>query len=146
MAGSKPPFTVRLARMEDAASLRELIAHSVRVLESPDYSRDQIEGSLEGTQGVDTRLIADGTYYLAEAIEGSGEPLLVGGGGWSQRKTLYGGDSRSDRQDELLDPAVDAAKIRLFLCTRNGRDRESRPQSSKRASGQDAPPGFTGSK
>jgi len=115
MAGSKPPFTVRLARMEDAASLRELIAHSVRVLESPDYSRDQIEGSLEGTQGVDTRLIADGTYYLAEAIEGSGEPLLVGGGGWSQRKTLYGGDSRSDRQDELLDPAVDAAKIRAFF-------------------------------
>ena len=40
MAGAKPPFTVRLARMEDAASLRELIAHSVRVLESPDDSRD----------------------------------------------------------------------------------------------------------
>ena len=58
--------------MEDAASLRELIAHSVRVLQSPDYSRDQIEGSLEGTQGVDTRLIADRTYYVVEAIEGSG--------------------------------------------------------------------------
>jgi len=81
--------------MEDAASLRELIAHSVRVLESPDYSRDQIEGSLEGTQGVDRRLIADGTYYVREAIEGSGEPLLVGCGGWSQRKTLYGSDSRA---------------------------------------------------
>lgn len=101
--------------MEDAASLRKLIAHSVRVLESPDYSRDQIEGSLEGTQGVDTRLIADGTYYVAEAIEGSGEPLLVGCGGWSQRKTPYGSDSRADRQDELLDPAVDAAKIRAFF-------------------------------
>lgn len=100
--------------MEDAASLRELIAHSVRVLESPDYSRDQIEGSLEETQGVDTRLIADRTYYVAEAIEGSGEPLL--GGGWSQQKTLYGSDSRADRQDELLDPALDAAKIRAFLC------------------------------
>jgi hypothetical protein len=74
MAGSKPPFTLRLARIEDAASLRELIAHSVRVLQSPDYSRQQIEGSLEGTQGVDTRLIADGTYYVAEAIKGSGEP------------------------------------------------------------------------
>ena len=73
MAGSKPPFTLRLARTEDAASLRELIAHSVRVVESPDYSRRQIEGSLEGTQG-DTRLIVDGTYYVAEAIKGSGEP------------------------------------------------------------------------
>ena len=86
MAGAKPPFTVRLARMEDAASLRELIAHSVRVLESPDYSRDQIEGSLEGRQGVDRRLIADGTYYVREAVEDSGEPLLVPCGGWSQRK------------------------------------------------------------
>ena len=73
MAGAKPPFTVRLARREDAASLRELIAYSVRVLESPDYSRDQIEGSLEGTQGVDRRLIADGTCDVREAIEGSGE-------------------------------------------------------------------------
>jgi len=50
-----------------------------------------------------------------------------------------------DRQDELLDPAVDAA-IRAFLCTRNGRDVESRPQSSKRASRQDAPPVFAVSK
>lgn len=95
---------------------------------------------------MDTRLIADGTYYVREAIEGSGEPLLVGCGGWSQRKTLYGSDSRTDRQDELLDPAVDAAKIRAFLCTRNGRDVESRRKSSKRRSRQDAPPGFAVSK
>jgi hypothetical protein len=97
-------------------SLRELIAHSVRALESRDYSRDQIEGSLEGTEGVDTRLIADRTYYVAEAIKGSGEPPLVGCGGWSRRKTLYGSDSRADRRDELLDPAVDAMQIRAFLC------------------------------
>ena len=101
--------------MEGAASLRELIAHSVRVLESP-IPVTKIEGSLEGTQGVDRRLIADGTYYVREAIEGSGEPLLGGGGGWSQRKTLYyGSESRADRQDELLDPAVDARKIRAFF-------------------------------
>jgi len=101
--------------MEDAASLRELTAHSVRVLESPDYSRDQIEGSLEGRQGVDRRLIADGTYYVREAVEDSGEPLLVPCGGWSQRKTLYGSDSWADRQGELLDPAVDTRKIRAFF-------------------------------
>jgi hypothetical protein len=64
--------------MEDASALRELIAHSVRMLESRDYSRDQIEGSLEGTEGVEARLIADRTYYVAEAIKGSGESLLVG--------------------------------------------------------------------
>ena len=96
-------------------SLRELIALSVRVLQGPDYSREQIEGSLEGTQGVDTRLIAEGSYYVAEARLDAGEPLLVGCGGWSKRKTLYGSDIRADRQDELLDPAVDAARLRAFF-------------------------------
>jgi len=146
MAGAKPPFTVRLARREDAASLRELIAYSVRVLESPDYSRDQIEGSLEGTQGVDRRLIADGTYYVREAIEGSGEPLLVGCGGWSQRKTLYGSDSRATARMSCSIRPWTLRRFALFLCTRNGRDVESRPQSSKRASRQDAPPVFAVSK
>jgi hypothetical protein len=56
MASFKPTFTLRLAHPEDTPSLRELIALSVRRLQSPDYSREQIEGSLEGTQGVDTRL------------------------------------------------------------------------------------------
>ena len=115
MASRKPTFTLRLARPEDTPSLRELIALSVRVLQSPDYSREQIEGSLEGTQGVDTRLIADGTYYVAEVPQDAGEPLLVGCGGWSKRKTLYGSDFRADRQDERLDPAVDAARIRAFF-------------------------------
>jgi len=56
-------------------------------------------------------LIADETYFVAEAIGDFGERVLVGCGGWSKRKTLYGSDSRADRQDELLDPGVDAAKI-----------------------------------
>src|SRR3974377_733232 len=89
MASFKPTFTLRLARPEDTPSLRELIALSVRVLQSPDYSREQIEGSLEGTQGVDTRLIADGTYYVAEARRDAGEPLLVGCGGWGEKKKTY---------------------------------------------------------
>jgi GNAT superfamily N-acetyltransferase len=42
-------------------------------------------------------------------------PLLVGCGGWSKRKTLFGGDQFAGREDSLLDPARDAAKIRAFF-------------------------------
>ena len=116
MANLEPSFTLRLARMEDAPALRALIAHSVRVLQAANYSPAKIEGSLEGTQGLDTRLIADGTYYVVEAAPREGEsPLLVGCGGWSKRRTPFGSDSQPDRQDEPLDPAVDAAKIRAFF-------------------------------
>jgi GNAT superfamily N-acetyltransferase len=107
--------TVRLATMDDVPALGELIALSVRTLQTAQYSKEQIEGSLAGTQGVDTHLIEDGTYYVAVTRGGSDEERLVGCGGWSKRKTLFGSDSRKDRQDELLDPAKDAAKIRAFF-------------------------------
>ncbi|MBK8025472.1 MAG: GNAT family N-acetyltransferase [Chloroflexi bacterium] len=55
-------------------------------------------------------LIADGTYYVAVA-----EDRVVGCGGWSKRKTLFGGDQMKAAEDNLLDPAVDAARIRAFF-------------------------------
>lgn len=86
----------------------------MRTLQAGDYTREQIEGSLQGAQGVDTRLIADGTYYVAE-VERGGRIVIVGCGGWSRRKTLFGSDQRADREDSLLDPATEAAKIRAFF-------------------------------
>ena len=41
--------------------------------------------------------------------------MIVACGGWSKRKTLYGGDRWRDRQDDMLDPKTDAAKIRAFF-------------------------------
>ena len=78
------------------------------------------EGALRTVYGVDTRLIADETYFAAEAMEASGAKssggaLLVGCGGWSKRKTLLGGDQFAGREDSLLDPATGAAKIRAFF-------------------------------
>src|SRR5271167_3553833 len=105
---------IRVAGVGDIPSLQKLIQASVRGLQAGDYSSEQLEGALRSVYGVDTQLIADGTYFAAEEI-GEGVPLLVGCGGWSKRKTLYGGDQFAGREDSLLDPATDAAKIRAFF-------------------------------
>src|SRR5277367_2902195 len=105
---------IRVAGVGDIPSLQKLIQASVRGLQARDYSSEQLEGALRSVYGVDTQLIADGTYFAAEEI-GERVPLLVGCGGWSRRKTLYGGDQFAGREDGLLDPATDAAKIRAFF-------------------------------
>jgi GNAT superfamily N-acetyltransferase len=106
---------IRLAEASDIPALRELIEASVRGLQAGDYSAAQLESALRTVYGVDTQLISDGTYFAAEEIAVSGTALLVGCGGWSKRKTLYGGDQFAGREDSLLDPARDAAKIRAFF-------------------------------
>jgi GNAT superfamily N-acetyltransferase len=135
---------IRLATMEDVPVLRELIEASVRGLQAGDYTAAQIDGALATVFGVDSQLIADGTYLAAEAGgEGQGDdeahagpagavaggsaafqgapagvpalPRIAGCGGWSKRKTLYGGDRWTEREDSLLDPMRDAAKIRAFF-------------------------------
>jgi GNAT superfamily N-acetyltransferase len=95
--------------------LREVIEASVRGLQAEDYSPAQIEGALKSVYGVDSQLIADGTYFVAEVTEIQSKPKIVACGGWSKRKTLYGGDQYAAREDSLLDPAQDAAKIRAFF-------------------------------
>ena len=110
---------IRKATAADVPRLREVIEASVRGLQAGDYSPAQIEGALKSVYGVDTQLIADGTYLVAEVSESqkqeSQKPEIVACGGWSKRKTLYGGDQYAAREDSLLDPARDAAKIRAFF-------------------------------
>jgi len=83
----------------------------VRGLQAGDYTPEQIDAALRKVFGVDSQLIADGTYLVAETAGGE----ITGCGGWSKRKTLYGGDVWVAREDSLLDPAKDAAKIRAFF-------------------------------
>jgi GNAT superfamily N-acetyltransferase len=103
---------IRLAEAPDVPALRALIEASVLGLQTADYSAAQLERALRTVYGVDTRLIADGTYFAAEE---SGTGVLAGCGGWSRRKTLYGGDQFAGREDSVLDAATDAAKIRAFF-------------------------------
>jgi GNAT superfamily N-acetyltransferase len=108
-------FTLRLATREDIPVLRELIALSVRILQRGDYSAEQLEAALGTVYGVDTQLIADGSYYVVETASHTKETIIVACGGWSKRRTLFGSDQGPNRDSSLLDPARDAAKIRAFF-------------------------------
>lgn len=103
-------FSLRKATLEDRPRLEELIAESARGLSRSDYSPEQVEAALAGAFGVDSELIRDETYFVAE-VEGE----IVGCGGWSRRRTLFGGDSQSGRQSDFLDPVRDSARIRAFF-------------------------------
>ncbi|HWX54644.1 MAG TPA: GNAT family N-acetyltransferase [Verrucomicrobiae bacterium] len=106
---------IRPAVGEDIPILRSLIDVSVRGLQAGDYSPAQLEGALQRVYGVDSQLITDKTYLVAEAADAGVPANIVGCGGWSKRKTLFGGDVWAERQDTLLDPEHDAAKIRAFF-------------------------------
>jgi GNAT superfamily N-acetyltransferase len=102
---------IRLALPGDIPALAKLIPESARVLQARYYTSEQIEGALGTVFSVDSQLIHDGTYFIAE----SGHQI-IGCGGWSKRRTLYGGDQgKQTGEDQLLDPRIDAAKIRAFF-------------------------------
>ena len=111
---TKMTFSVRRATIDDIPRLGKVIEASVRGLQAEDYSAAQIDGALRSVYGVDSQLIVDGTYFVAEQTSGKGS-LIVGCGGWSKRRTLYGGDQYAGREDSLLDPTREGAKIRGFF-------------------------------
>ena len=103
-------LSIRCATLADVPAIESLIADSAYGLRGLDYTREQIEGALRGAFGVDTQLLTDGSYFVAEV---GGQ--LAACGGWSFRRTLFGGDARADRDPQPLDPRTDAAKIRAFF-------------------------------
>lgn len=103
-------ITLRQATFDDVPLLQGLIARSARALSAADYRPAQVEGALQGAFGVDSQLLADQTYFVAEECG-----AIVGCGGWSYRSTLFGGDARAGRDASLLDPKSQAAKIRAFF-------------------------------
>lgn len=103
-------FEVRKATLADREAISQLIAASARGLSRDHYSDTQIEMAIASVFGVDTDLIQDGTYFVADQ-----EGTLIGCGGWSRRKALYGGDKFSNREAGMLDPAADPARIRSFF-------------------------------
>jgi GNAT superfamily N-acetyltransferase len=103
---------LRVIGLEEIPVVARLIEASVRGLQVADYDAAQREAALATVFTVDTRLVADGGYFGAYGEAGE----LVGCGGWSARKTLYGGDAQVEAVEaDWLDPAVDAAKIRAIF-------------------------------
>jgi GNAT superfamily N-acetyltransferase len=106
--GASAVLTCRLATDTDIAALTDLMALAIDRLQQPYLTSDQIAAS-RAIMGLDTQLIADGTYFV---VEQDRQPL--GCGGWSRRATLYGGDHAAMRDAALLDPARDAARVRAM--------------------------------
>ena len=96
--------------MDEREAITQLIAESARLLSRQHYSDKQIEAAIATIFGVDTDLIEDETYFVAES-----EGELVGCGGWSKRKTLFGGDQYSSRDHGYIDPESEPARIRAFF-------------------------------
>jgi N-acetylglutamate synthase-like GNAT family acetyltransferase len=103
-------YTIRKARLDDREAIAKLIAESARGLSRAHYSAPQIEAAILSVFGVDSTLIEDGTYFVAER-----ESELIGCGGWSKRKTLFGGDQYESRDSSTLDPEAEPARIRAFF-------------------------------
>jgi N-acetylglutamate synthase-like GNAT family acetyltransferase len=103
-------YQLRKATPKDCPQIERLIARSIRALGAIDYTTEQVEAALGNAFGVDMQLIADGTYFV---VESSGE--IVGCGGWSHRRALFGASSYAERESAELNPATDAARIRAFF-------------------------------
>jgi GNAT superfamily N-acetyltransferase len=102
--------SVRLATLEDVPALRDLIVASVSQLQADDYDEALSQAALGSVFGVDPMLIQDGTYFVAES-----ESRISACGGWSRRATPFGSDRSPARDDKLLHPLKDAARIRALF-------------------------------
>jgi GNAT superfamily N-acetyltransferase len=107
---TRASHSLRKATLDDRPAIEQLIKLSARGLSRAEYSHEQIEGAIRTVFGVDTNLIEDGTYFVAQA---DGE--LIGCGGWSRRRTLFGGDQYEQRDASELDPQSEPAKVRAFF-------------------------------
>ena len=102
-------FSHRLATAADLPALGLLVEAAMARLMSGHLSPAEIESS-RAIMGVDSQLVADGTYYVVES-----EGRLAGGGGWSRRVTMYGGDASPGRDARLLDPAREPMRVRAMF-------------------------------
>ncbi|MEK7454626.1 MAG: GNAT family N-acetyltransferase [Pseudomonadota bacterium] len=101
-------LTNRLATAADEPALSTLMSLAIEQLQSAYLTAAQVQAS-HGFMGLDRRLIGDRTYFVVEA-----DGAIAGCGGWSRRATAYGGDHTAGRDDRMLDPATEAAKVRAM--------------------------------
>ena len=98
----------RPATVADLPALRVVMDAAIGELQKGFLTPEEIESS-RAIMGIDTQLVKDGTYFVV--LDGD---TIAGCGGWSRRATMYGSDHTPGRDPALLDPAVDAARVRAM--------------------------------
>ena len=106
--------SLRLARVDEAEAIDELMKAATRDLFPTTYDVAQTAAAVRYIASVDRTLLADGTYYVVE-VDGDGGPELVASGGWSRRDKLYTGSGEGTADVRLLDPATEPARIRAMF-------------------------------
>ncbi|RMZ74235.1 acyl- N-acyltransferase [Pyrenophora seminiperda CCB06] len=108
-------YTFRIATTADIPSLQQMIEESLRALGKGYYTQAELDGSIGYLFGPDSVLIHDQTYFILHPV--AQPETICACGGWSFRKTLYGGDSAPSplRMPEKRDPACDRASIRAIF-------------------------------
>jgi GNAT superfamily N-acetyltransferase len=106
----QPPLRIalRLVREDDIGLLSGVIDAAIAELQNAHLTPTQVAAS-RAIMGLDTQLIKDGTYFVAEADGG-----IAGCGGWSRRATHFGGDHSPGRDARLLDPSTEPARVRAM--------------------------------
>ncbi len=104
-------FKYRKASFDDIKELEKLIEISAKSINSSFYTKSEINAALGNAWTVDRQLIIDKTYWLVENEKGK----IIGCGGWSKRKLLFG-KSESLNLDKIeLKPDFEPARIRAFF-------------------------------
>jgi len=101
-------FTHRLAVADDMPALQQLMTAAIRELLPQFLPPEKVQASF-AVMGVDSQLIADGTYFILEQ-----DGVMAGCGGWSRRATLFGHNTTAGRDSRLLDPASEPARVRAM--------------------------------
>ena len=101
-------FSHRLAVPADMPDLQRLMTAAIRALLPQFLTPEKVEASF-AVMVVDSQLIEDGTYFVLEE-----DGVIAGCGGWSRRATLFGHNHTAGRDARLLDPAIEAARIRAM--------------------------------
>lgn len=101
-------LTLRRATLDDVPRIMDIMEAAIAELQQGFLDAATIEAS-RAVMGLDTTLITDGTYYVAES-----DSVIAGCGGWSRRTTLFGGNHSAGRSDALLDPATEPARFRAM--------------------------------
>jgi len=101
---------IRRALRADIPEIERVMRASMDALGKAFYDEHQVASAVQYIAIPDPQLVDDGTYFVIEE-----NTRIVACGGWSRRKKLFTGTSEQAVTEGMLDPAIDAARIRAMF-------------------------------